>query len=192
VQARFSNRPGDEIRVAAAEQQKITELRLRNLKAWEVNSGNKLSPVVNEPKNAHTAGAVRPPITTHVLDVSLGVPGVGIDVLLEKSDTSTVTGEDTNSFTGDGFWSKIGSSVTNSDGRSGPLMANSNFLEAGRYRLTFKTGEYFLRTSKTKDGISGFYPYICVILEVKPSQVAEHFHVPLLIAPYSYTTYRGS
>lgn len=145
--------------------------------------------VANELQSAHTAGAARPPITTHVLDVSLGAPGEGIDVQLEKFNTSTA---DVNSFTGDGSWSVIGTSVTNSDGRSGPLMANSNFLHAGRYRLTFKTGEYFLRNSKNKDGIAGFYPYICLVFEVKPSQVAEHFHVPLLIAPYSYTTYRGS
>ncbi|CAM6106343.1 unnamed protein product [Calypogeia fissa] len=190
LKARFSNRPGDEIRVAAAEQQKITELRLRNLKAWENQSSRTPFPgkAVKELQNAHIAGATRPPITTHVLDVSLGAPGVGIDVLLEKCNDVS----DLNSFTGDGSWTTMGSSVTNSDGRSGPLMGNSNFLQAGRYRLTFKTGEYFLRSSKTKDGISGFYPYIILVFEVKPSQVAEHFHVPLLISPYSYTTYRGS
>lgn len=183
---RFSNRPGDEIRVAAAEQQKITELRFRNLKAWGWNASKEAT---NEVQSAHGAGATRPPITTHVLDVSLGAPGVGIDVLLEKCNTANGV---VDSFTGDGSWSIVGSSVTNSDGRSGPLMANSNFLQAGRYRLTFKTGEYFLRSSKKKEEISGFYPYICLIFEVKPSQVADHFHVPLLIAPYSYTTYRGS
>lgn len=122
----------------------------------------------------------RPPITTHVLDVSIGKPGAGIDVILDAWNDHSI-GENS------GEWINVGSSITNSDGRSGPLMASSNTVVAGRYRLTFKTGPYF-----QKLGVTSFYPFVSVVFEIKPSQASEHFHVPVLLSPFSYTTYRGS
>ncbi|KAL3697039.1 hypothetical protein R1sor_011115 [Riccia sorocarpa] len=128
-----------------------------------------------------TGIAIRPPITTHVLDVSLGKPGAGIDVKLERC----IAGEGENS-----SWDLLGSSNTNSDGRCEPLMEISNHVQAGTYRLTFETGKYVERTHG--EGKAVFCPYVHVVFEVQPHQVSEHFHVPLLFAPYSYTTYRGS
>lgn len=135
--------------------------------------------------------SLRPPITTHVLDVALGRPGAGVDVALHWwSETSTHAGIDTIDY---GCWSLVGRSVTNNDGRSGPLMPASNQLQPGKYRLTFNTGDYLTRVhggDKKHEAI--FYPYVMVVFLVKPSQASEHFHIPLLLAPYSYSTYRGS
>ena len=122
----------------------------------------------------------RPPITTHVLDVSIGKPGANIGVELDiwkDLSEGEISGE----------WINLGSSITNSDGRSGPLIPPSNNVMTGRYRLTFNTGTYF-----QKLGIVSFYPYVSVVFEIKPSQISEHFHVPVLLSPFSYTTYRGS
>lgn len=121
--------------------------------------------------------SLRPPITTHVLDVALGKPGAGIDVALDWwSDTAS-------------RWSPVGRSVTNNDGRSGPLMPASNQLQPGQYRLTFNTGDYLTRVHGSH---AEFYPHVMVVFEIKASQASEHFHIPLLLAPYSYSTYRGS
>lgn len=86
------------------------------------------------------------------------------------------------------MWQKVGSSATDGDGRSGALMAAADYLEPGTYRLIFETEKYFLG----KHGRAGFYPRVVVEFEVKESQCGEHFHVPLLLSPFSYTTYRGS
>ena len=69
-----------------------------------------------------------------------------------------------------------------------PLMAAADCLEPGMYRLIFETEKYFLG----KHGRAGFYPRVVVEFEVKESECGEHFHVPLLLSPFSYTTYRGS
>lgn len=122
----------------------------------------------------------RPPITTHVLDVSRGSPAVGVEVHLEVWSGSTRP-----SFgLGDGgVWSTVGTSATDKDGRSGPLMDLVEDLKPGTYRISFNTGKYLP---------GGFFPYVSIAFEVKESQKLEHFHVPLLISPFSFTTYRGS
>ncbi|KAJ7568564.1 hypothetical protein O6H91_01G038000 [Diphasiastrum complanatum] len=175
LKERFSNRPINELQVAAAEQQKITELRLAKLVA--------------------KGASVRPPITTHVLDVSSGRPGSGIEVSLDVLEGLTPGIKSQTQSDQAGAWTAIGHSITNEDGRSGPLMAPSGQILAGVYRLTFATGRYYTRlqeSSGIKEFSGGFYPHVSVIFEVKPSQTFQHFHVPLLLAPYSYTTYRGS
>lgn len=144
------------------------------------------------PKLSSTpVSSLRPPITTHVLDVALGRPGSGVDVALHWwSETShkSILELDTIDH---GCWSPVGRSVTNNDGRSGPLMPGSNQLQPGKYRLTFNTGDYLTRVhAGVKHEV--FYPYVMVVFEVKPSQASERFHIPLLLAPYSYSTYRGS
>jgi 5-hydroxyisourate hydrolase len=109
-------------------------------------------------------------ITTHVLDTSLGRPGAGIRVQLHRKSGNE--------------WKPIGDSRTDANGRCADLM-NSENAELGTYRLLFFSADYF-RERDTKT----FYPEIPVIFEVKDS--AQHYHVPLLISPFGYSTYRGS
>lgn len=140
-----------------------------------------------------TVSSLRPPITTHVLDVALGKPGSGIDISLHWwTQTPESTGEVVD-VEDRGFWTQVGKAVTNNDGRCGPLMPASNLLQPGKYRLTFHTAAYLARVhGGEKHEAGAFYPYIRVVFEVKPSQASEHFHIPVLLAPYSYSTYRGS
>ena len=110
-------------------------------------------------------------VTTHVLDTSLGKPAVGVPVLLE------VRAED-------GTWKPMGRGATDSDGRAGMLPAGEN-VARGVYRLTFDTAAYFLALN-----VHGFYPEVQIAFEVRdPSQ---HYHVPLLLSRFGYSTYRGS
>jgi 5-hydroxyisourate hydrolase len=110
-------------------------------------------------------------ITTHVLDTARGRPAAGIPVALEGR-----TGRE---------WLAIGTGVTDTDGRCRTLLAPGAALVAGIYRLTFDTASYF-----ASDGVQSFYPEVRVTFEVRDPQ--QHYHVPLLISPYGYTTYRGS
>lgn len=110
-------------------------------------------------------------ITTHVLDTSKGRPAGGVPVVLERR-------------TADGH-RELGRGVTDADGRLRTLMPAGEPLTPGVYRLTFHTGEYLAR-----GGGDGFYPEVSVAFEVRdPSQ---HYHVPLLLNPYGFSTYRGS
>lgn len=108
-------------------------------------------------------------ITTHVLDTSRGRPAAGIAVALEIAD-------------GD-LWRPLGESVTDADGRARDLLPEDAPLEPGGYRLRFATGGYH-----GPEG--GFYPRVTVEFEVRDP--AQHYHVPLLLSPYGYSTYRGS
>ena len=110
------------------------------------------------------------PITTHVLDTATGSPAAGLPITLERK-------------TADG-WVTITSAVTNSDGRVANLMEEGT-LTAGVYRMTFDTGAYF-----AANGTLGFYPYVPVPFEIVATD--QHYHVPLLLSPYGYSTYRGS
>ena len=110
-------------------------------------------------------------ITTHVLDTSKGQPAAGISVDLEKSEEQSK-------------WSNIGSGTTNSDGRVGDLLNPDEVLPPGTYRLVFHTSTYFQNNQQ-----ESFYPFIYIVFETKDS---AHYHVPLLLSPYGYSTYRGS
>lgn len=110
-------------------------------------------------------------ITTHILDISTGVPAGGVSVKLERQTSSG--------------WKVIGSGETDDDGRLRNLLSAETILENGNYRLIFDTGSYF---SGRK--IESFYPNITVEFTVFSSQ--EHYHVPLLLSPFGYSTYRGS
>lgn len=111
-------------------------------------------------------------ITTHVLDTSRGRPAAGVAISLEARDD-------------DGTWSFVGSGSTDDDGRLRTLIPSGVALEARVYRITFDTGRYF-----EKLGVEGFYPEASIVFQVRdPSQ---HFHVPLLLNPFGYSTYRGS
>ncbi len=110
-------------------------------------------------------------ITTHVLDTSTGRPAVGVPVTLERQ-------------AGDGRWQSAGHGVTNQDGRLTNLLAGSQ-LAAGTYRVTFDTAAYFRAKNQQV-----FYPQVQVMFTVRDA--GQHYHVPLLLSPYGYSTYRGS
>ena len=111
-------------------------------------------------------------ITTHVLDVSKGKPAVGVPVLLEYSAGSQT-------------WLELGRNVTDADGRAKNLVADNADLQSGTYRLSFDTSLYF----NVQDD-DAFYPQVQVTFTIK--DVKQHYHVPLLLSPFGFTTYRGS
>src|SRR5688500_5369670 len=109
-------------------------------------------------------------ITTHVLDVSRGRPARGIAVVLERVGAPQST--------------LLARATTDADGRVKTFTPTAS-LQVGTYRLTFEVGPYF-----TAAGVEAFYPRVVVEFDVR--DVAQHHHVPLLLSPYGYSTYRGS
>lgn len=109
-------------------------------------------------------------ITTHVLDTSAGRPAAGLHVTLELRAEA-------------GNWREVGRGDTDADGRLRGL--TDGRIEAGLYRLTFHTGGYFGALA-----VETFYPAVVVLFRVADS--AQHYHVPLLVSPFGYSTYRGS
>ena len=112
-------------------------------------------------------------LSTHVLDAALGQPAAGVHVVLSRLGT-------------DG-WTPCADGRTDTDGRLRPAddTGREVDLERGTYRLHFDTGEYFTVTNQV-----GFYPEVSVTFEV--SDPGSHHHVPLLLSPFAYSTYRGS
>lgn len=110
-------------------------------------------------------------ITTHVLDTSSGRPAEGIPVALELAAAA-------------GKWRALGRATTDAGGRVPDLLHGESLL-LGTYRLCFETAAYFAARQ-----LRGFYPEIHVIFEVRSAD--EHYHVPLLLNSYGYSTYRGS
>ena len=110
-------------------------------------------------------------ITTHILDVSRGRPAAGVAVRLDKVEGSGARA--------------VGEGSTDAEGRLRTLPAAGETLERGIYRLTFEVGAYFAKT-----GVEAFYPTVQVTFEVR--EAGEHYHVPLLVSPFGYSTYRGS
>ena len=105
-------------------------------------------------------------LSTHVLDTSLGKPAAGITVVLEAVDGEA-----------------IGDGITDGDGRVGSL--GPERLDAGDYRLRFASGGYFAAR-----GVEAFYPEVVVVFTVADAD--QHYHVPVLLNPFGYSTYRGS
>ncbi|XP_030550870.2 uric acid degradation bifunctional protein TTL isoform X2 [Rhodamnia argentea] len=205
LKKRYSNRPIEEFQIAAEEQMKVTELRLAKLfsarehmastgdqgpaglgkKAEDRVSiiGGHLTAIseVSSNKMPQRTARSRPPITTHVLDVSQGCPASGMDVRLEMwrgNQPRPLFGE-----AEVGGWILQGVSSTDKDGRSGQLMDIVNEITPGLYRISFNTSKYCP---------SGFFPYVSIVFEIRETQKQDHFHVPLLFSPFSFTTYRGS
>ena len=110
-------------------------------------------------------------LTTHVLDTSRGRPAAGVAVVVEKSH-------------GKNDWKEVSRGVTNADGRV-PTLMSGVVLEKGSYRLLFDVAAYF-RTTNTKS----FYATISIHLEI--DDPLQHYHAPLLLSPFGYSTYRGS
>lgn len=111
-------------------------------------------------------------ITTHILDLSSGRPAQGVAVVLE------VQAEE--------GWQVLSGGQTDADGRLKDLLPASFNLAAGVYRLTFRTSDYF-----SAQGVESFYPEVTISFIVY-SDGAAHYHVPLLLSPFGYSTYRGS
>jgi 5-hydroxyisourate hydrolase len=111
-------------------------------------------------------------ISTHVLDVALGKPAKDVPVRLERQESA-------------GEWRVLASSQTDGDGRCAQLLPEGEGLRAGTYRLAFDTSSYH-RAQK----IRGLYPVVEITFQVQDSE--SHFHIPLLLSPHGYTTYRGS
>lgn len=115
--------------------------------------------------------AGRSPITVHVLDTSRGKPAARVAVTLEQAEGKE--------------WRELAKGKTDDDGRVETLLPKNKPVTAGIYRVTFESGAYFSE-SKTRT----FYPRITVFFEVVDPK--EHYHIPLLLSPFGYSTYRGS
>jgi 5-hydroxyisourate hydrolase len=111
------------------------------------------------------------PITTHVLDTARGVPGKGIHVTLEIESAP-------------GAWTRVGEGTTDADGRLRTLLA-PGALRAAAYRIAFDAGAYF-----AAQGVECFWRTVVIEFVVRGGQA--HYHVPLLVSPFGYSTYRGS
>jgi 5-hydroxyisourate hydrolase len=111
-------------------------------------------------------------ITTHVLDTALGRPAVGVPVALAQ-------------FIRANEWHSVGRGETDADGRLQSLVPTGVTLQPGTYQLVFDTQRYF-----ASRGVQAFYPHVIIVFETVPGET--HYHVPLLLSPFGYTTYRGS
>ncbi|MBO6574389.1 MAG: hydroxyisourate hydrolase [Rhodothermales bacterium] len=114
---------------------------------------------------------MKAPITTHVLDLASGDPAAGVAVVLEMADGPS--------------WQELGRGKTDADGRIQSLLEASHRLRGGTYRLTFASGDYH-----RAQGREAFHPRIVVEFEIEDTQ--RHYHVPVLLSPFGYSTYRGS
>jgi 5-hydroxyisourate hydrolase len=110
-------------------------------------------------------------ISTHVLDQTTGKPAAGVSVVLERK-TETAG------------WERVGGAVTDADGRARDLIASDELLP-GDHRMTFETGAYFLGRK-----LESFYPEVTIAFTIRDA--AQTYHVPLLLSPFGYSTYRGS
>ena len=109
-------------------------------------------------------------VSTHILDTSLGKPAAGVPVSLEKKANDV--------------FSRVGGGMTDTDGRIRDLVPEGE-LEVGIYRITFDTTAYY-----HLQGLECFYPEVSVSFQIRDPEA--HYHVPLLVSPYAYSTYRGS
>jgi 5-hydroxyisourate hydrolase len=110
------------------------------------------------------------PITTHVLDIALGKPASGVPVTLARMM--------------DGTFVELATGSTNADGRVADLLPAGSLVR-GTYRISFLLTPYFEASGRTS-----FYPHVDIVFSVDAP--TEHYHVPLLLSPFGYSTYRGS
>lgn len=108
-------------------------------------------------------------ITTHILDTSKGKPAEGVTIILYSGNNNA--------------WKEIARGVTNSDGRITDLL-KKDLLPHGSYKMLFETKDYF-----DKSQAATFYPYVEIVFEIDSN---EHYHIPLLLNPFGYSTYKGS
>lgn len=110
-------------------------------------------------------------ITTHILDTSVGRPAADVTVVLDHLDA--------------GDWQRLGKGRTDADGRVKTLLPPEHEFTPGLYRLEFRVTDYF-----QAQGVKNFYPYVQIVFTVEDA--SSHYHVPLLLNPFGYSTYRGS
>ena len=109
-------------------------------------------------------------VTTHILDTTRGVPAGGVSIsMYEKAGLE---------------WIEVASGITDSDGRIKDLLKPDVILPLGTYKMHFAVKEYF-----KIHGMEVFYPFVDIIFDIRSK---EHYHIPLLLNPFGYSTYRGS
>jgi 5-hydroxyisourate hydrolase len=110
-------------------------------------------------------------ITTHILDTARGLPAVNVRIQLRRREGET--------------WIVLANGITNADGRERELLPEVEPVPTGEYQLVFEVGEYFAAL-----GQAAFFPRVEITFVVQDP--AAHYHVPLLLSPYGFSTYRGS
>lgn len=109
-------------------------------------------------------------ITTHILDTTQGKPAADVTIILYGGENDE--------------WTELTRGITNADGRISDLINKKDMLNYGIYKMRFETKDYF-----DKYQIKTFYPYVEIIFEIEHNQL---YHIPLLLSPFGYSTYRGS
>lgn len=109
-------------------------------------------------------------LTSHILDTTKGKPAAGVTVVLYIGENDS--------------WTEMKRGKTNADGRINDLLRDDIVLQKGIYKLRFETKDYFDSRS-----IPTFYPYVEIVFDITTE---EHYHIPLLLNPFGYSTYRGS
>ncbi|CAO95213.1 hydroxyisourate hydrolase [Erwinia tasmaniensis] len=123
------------------------------------------------PVLAASTEAAKNPLSVHVLNLQTGVPTAGVAVELEQQQKQG--------------WVKLASGITDKNGRIAELYPAGQSMATGHYKVVFKTGDYFKQQQQPT-----FFPEIPVIFQVEKS--GEHYHIPLLLSQYGYSTYRGN
>jgi 5-hydroxyisourate hydrolase len=111
------------------------------------------------------------PLSVHVLNLENGLPSANVKVVLEAQQNNQ--------------WTEISSGTTDEQGRISDLYPKDSALQKGIYKVTFKTGDWFRQKNQRS-----FFPEVPVVFVIDGS--LEHYHIPLLISPYGYSTYRGN
>merc|ERR1712029_110466 len=114
------------------------------------------------------------PLSAHVLDTTIGLPADGIQMTLEKYNNSSK------------LWELVSKKTANAEGRASDFFSVPENFVVGTYKMRFETDRYF----QQKGVEDYFYPYADVVFQIKDPLV--HYHIPLLLNPFGYTTYRGS
>ncbi len=130
-----------------------------------------LTALLNAAESVDNPPVKRTPISTHVLKTASGKPAAGVAILLQYQAGKN--------------WEELGRGLTDLQGRAADLYRAKKPLQAGTYRLVYETGVYF-----KGQGAKTFFPQVEIIFEVEKTD--EHYHVPLLLSPFGYSTYRGS
>lgn len=123
------------------------------------------------PETHSAAKPARSPITTHILDLNTGLPASNIQVILEHLHHNA--------------FQAVAHGKTNADGRVEDLLSADHKIATGTYKIIFATGDYFKGRGETT-----FYPIVEITFNI--TDVSRHHHVPLLLSPFGYSTYRGS
>ncbi|XP_059618887.1 probable 5-hydroxyisourate hydrolase R09H10.3 [Phlebotomus argentipes] len=116
--------------------------------------------------------SAKPPISVHILDTSRGRPATGVPITLYKEENGT--------------WHTVGNGQTNADGRCETFLTREQF-SSGTFKIHYAVEDYFMKNS----GFS-FYPYIEVVFKIDNAGNDQNYHIPLLLNPFGYSTYRGS